>query len=100
VFGDGPDGESGPVPPAPAGAGFELWRRTVSAARLATTSTAAVGPTVATVVTMWAGVSLNARNPATTFAGLAAVGDGVDAVAEDEAWSATDPDAGVPELPN
>jgi hypothetical protein len=48
---------------------------------------------------MWAGVSSNASSPATTFAGLATVGDEVDSVAEDETWSAADPDAGVADVP-
>jgi hypothetical protein len=100
ALGDGPDGDSGPVPPpAPAGVGFELWRRTVSAARLVIARTAVVGPTVETVVWMWAGVSSNACSPATTLPGLAGASAEVDAGADDDTWSADRDAAGAFDVP-
>jgi hypothetical protein len=99
ALGDGPDGDSGPVPPpAPAGVGSGLWWRTVSAARFVVTRTAVVGPTVETVVLMWAGVSSNACSPATTLPGLAGASAEVDAAADDGTWSA-DRDAGAFDVP-
>jgi hypothetical protein len=100
AFGHGPDGACGPLPPpAPAGVGFEVWRRAVATARFAVTSAAALGPTVETLCAMLAGVSLNACSPATTFAGLAGVSDEVDAVGNDAAWSSADRDVGVDDVP-
>jgi hypothetical protein len=50
--------------------------------------------------TEFADVRLNARSPATTFARFAAVGDAVDAAAEEDgAWSAADRDADVEDVP-
>ena len=49
--------------------------------------------------TEFADVRSNARSPATTFARFAAVGDAVDAAAEEDgAWSAADRDAGVEDV--
>jgi len=100
VFGDGPDGACGVVPPPfPAGVGLELCFRAAATARAAETGGAAVGPSEEMFATEFADVRSNACSPATTFARFAAVGDAVDAAAEEDgAWSAADRDAGVEDV--
>ena len=101
VLGDGPDGACGVVPPPfSAGVALELCFWAAAAARAAGTSGAAVGPNEEMFATEFADVRSNARSPATTFARFAAVGDAVDAAAEEDgAWSAADRDAGVEDVP-
>jgi hypothetical protein len=87
-------------PPFPAGVALELCFRAAAAARAAGTSGAAVGPNEEMFATEFADVRSNARSPATTFARFAAVGDAVDAAAEEDgASSAADRDAGVEDVP-
>jgi hypothetical protein len=100
VLGDGPNGACGAVPPPfSAGVALELCFRAAAAARAAGTSGAAVGPNEEMFATEFADVRSNARSPATTFARFAAVGDAVDAAAEEDgAWSSADRDAGVEDV--
>jgi hypothetical protein len=100
VFGDGRDGACGVLPPPfPAGVGLELCFRAAATARAAETRGAAVGPNEEMFATEFADVRSNARSPATTFARFAAVGDAVDAAAEEDgACSAADRDAGVEDV--
>ena len=101
VLGDGPNGACGVVPPPfPAGVALELCFRAAAAARAAGTSGAAVGPNEEMFATEFADVRSNACSPATTFARFAAVGDAVDAAAEEDgASSAADRNAGVEDVP-
>jgi hypothetical protein len=98
---DGRKGACGVVPPPfPAGVALELCFRAAAAARAAGTSGAAVGPNEEMFATEFADVRSNARSPATTFARFAAVGDAVDAAAEEDgASSAADRNAGVEDVP-
>jgi hypothetical protein len=99
VLGDGPKGACGVVPPPfPAGVALELCFRAAAAARAAGTSGAAVGPNEEMFATEFADVRSNARNPATTFARFAALGDDA-AAEEDGASSAADRNAGVEDVP-
>jgi hypothetical protein len=101
VLGDGPNGACGVVPPPfSAGVALELCFWASAASRAAGTSRAAVGPNEEMFATEFADVRWNARSPATTFARFAAVGDVVEAAAEEDgAWSAADRDADVEDVP-